>query len=99
MLLFSYGTLQLRDVQLTNFGRELEGSADALTGYKIQILPISNYANAVPTANPQDEINGTVFEVTEADLASADRYEEDANYQRTLVTLKSGKKAWVYLLP
>lgn len=99
MLLFSYGTLQETDVQVANFGRALEGQADALPGYTIQILPVSNYANAVPSPNPQDFITGTVFEVTEADLASADRYEEDANYQRTLVTLKSGKKAWVYLLP
>jgi len=28
--LFSYGTLQQREVQLANYGRELEGAADAL---------------------------------------------------------------------
>lgn len=99
MLLFSYGTLQQKAVQIANFGRELEGSEDALPGYTIQILPVSNYANAVPSANPQDEIAGTVFEVTDADLIAADKYEEDADYRRVLVTLRSSKEAWVYLLP
>jgi len=98
MLLFSYGTLQEKDVQIANFGRELEGQEDALPGYTIQILPVSNYANAVPSSNPQDSVAGTVFEVTDDDLTAADKYEEDADYQRILVTLRSGKQAWIYLL-
>lgn len=31
--LFSYGTLQLEQVQLDTFGRLLEGQADTLQGY------------------------------------------------------------------
>ena len=30
--LLSYGTLQQREVQLANYGRELEGEADVLRG-------------------------------------------------------------------
>ena len=33
VLLFSYGTLQLESVQLSSFGRRLEGEPDAMTGY------------------------------------------------------------------
>ena len=33
VLLFSYGTLQDKAVQLSNFGRELVGNADRMLGY------------------------------------------------------------------
>ena len=35
VLLFSYGTLQDKDVQMANFGRELTGHEDALPGYAL----------------------------------------------------------------
>jgi hypothetical protein len=40
VLLFSYGTLQKKNVQIANFGRELTGRADALPGYGCYLLPI-----------------------------------------------------------
>ena len=40
--LLSYGSLQQRDVQLANYGRELEGSADVLVGYQLVPLAISD---------------------------------------------------------
>lgn len=40
-------------------------------------------------------MRGTVFEVTEAELAAADRY-EPAGYKRVSARLASGKQAWVY---
>ena len=94
--LFSYGSLQEKDVQLDNFGRELTGRPDALPGY---ILTQSDYANAEPSADPNDAVQGTVFEVTDQDLAAADLYEGPARYQRVAVTLQSGTPAWVYIRP
>jgi gamma-glutamylcyclotransferase (GGCT)/AIG2-like uncharacterized protein YtfP len=49
------------------------------------------------TSDSQDSVSGTVFEITEQELASADQYEEDADYGRISVTLKSGDQAWVYV--
>jgi len=46
ILLFSYGTLQKRDVQIAIFGRELKGRADALSGYTRRIVPVRNKAAA-----------------------------------------------------
>jgi hypothetical protein len=40
-LLFSYGTLQDRAVQLANFQRELSGSSDSLPGYSTTLIVIS----------------------------------------------------------
>ena len=99
VLLFSYGTLQDKNVQIANFGRELTGREDALPGYIRGMVACgeSHYANAEPSFNPEDAVSGTVFEITEQELAAADEYEEDAEYRRILVTLRSGDRAWVYL--
>jgi gamma-glutamylcyclotransferase (GGCT)/AIG2-like uncharacterized protein YtfP len=106
--LFSYGSLQQKNVQLANFGRQLAGRPDALPGYARRLVPIldpsvvaatgeSHYANAEPSSDPADTVTGTVFEITEQELAAADRYEVPANYHRISVTLQSGTQAWVYV--
>ncbi len=46
MLLFAYGTLQDRAVQMANFGRELDGRPDSLTGYALLSIVIAD-ANVV----------------------------------------------------
>ncbi|MBK5511752.1 gamma-glutamylcyclotransferase [Pseudomonas sp. TH08] len=107
VLLFSYGTLQDRAVQLSNFGRELEGRADSLPGYKQQMVEITDPAVLATSGkthhpivqesgNAADEIVGTVFRITAEELAAADEYEV-ADYKRVSVLLKSGVDAWVYV--
>src|SRR5690242_13810373 len=108
VLLFAYGTLQKRNVQIASFGRELAGRDDALPGFTRHTVPIldpqaaawvgeSSYFNVEPSSRPEDFVPGTVYEITEQELAAADKYEEDAEYRRILVTLQSGDEAWVYL--
>jgi hypothetical protein len=107
-LLFSYGTLQQPGVQIVTFGRTLTGRADALPGFSTALVAISDptraaaagrshNVNAVPTGRDDDRLNGTVLEVTEAELAAADGYEAPDAYLRRLVTLASGVRAWVYV--
>jgi gamma-glutamylcyclotransferase (GGCT)/AIG2-like uncharacterized protein YtfP len=106
--LFSYGTLQIEEVQLSTFGRRLEGKSDILAGYRLTLIPIpdqtvvarsgeTHYRNIQFTGSATDLIEGTVFTVTEDELEQADVYEEDADYQRVMVQMKSGLNAWVYL--
>ena len=106
--LFSYGTLQLESVQIASFGRILKGHADAMTGYKLSYIEITDkevlakssqhfHPIAIPSANAADTVEGIVFEVTAADLLKADEYEVE-DYVRVEVELLSGKKAWVYVL-
>ena len=108
VLLFSYGTLQKKNVQIANFGRELTGREDVLPGYVRRMVAIadpkvaaligeSHYANAEPSSNPQDAVCGAVFQITEQELAAADKYEEAAEYRRISVKLRSGDQAWVYV--
>ena len=107
-LLFSYGTLQLDDVQRSTFGRLLEGNRDELPEFEPALVAIedpaivaatgrSHHANVVFNGRKDSRVPGTVFEVADAELAAADGYEESARYVRILVTLASGKRAWVYV--
>jgi gamma-glutamylcyclotransferase (GGCT)/AIG2-like uncharacterized protein YtfP len=105
--LFSYGTLQLEQVQLATFGRKLEGQADEMPGYSLTMLKIddpevvatsgkTHHPVVAYTGNSGDRVSGAVFAITPEELAHADDYEVDA-YRRDRVTLASGVSAWVYV--
>ena len=106
--LFSYGTLQQEEVQLATFGRRLHGDRDELPGFDPSLVRIedpaqaaaagrTHHANVVSNGRPESRVPGTVFDVTDAELAAADDYERPASYERVIVTLASGKDAWVYV--
>ena len=105
--LFSYGTLQQPEVQLANYGRLVEGQADALPGYILAQLTIENarvvalsgkrvHTIARHTGNPRDRVDGTVLFLTQAELDASDTYEVDA-YRRVEAQLESGRIAFVYV--
>lgn len=107
--LFSYGTLQQREVQLANYGRVLDGEADMLVGFHLAPLAITDprvievsgktvHTVARATGDPADRVPGMLFELTEEELAATDAYEVDA-YSRVEVMLQSGRSAWVYVGP
>ena len=94
--LFSYGTLQHEDVQLSTFGRKLEGEKDLLIGYEPSLVKIPDpevakrlhklhHDNVSKTGDDWSSVQGTVFEVTEAELAKADTFEAQYNYKRCLL--------------
>jgi gamma-glutamylcyclotransferase (GGCT)/AIG2-like uncharacterized protein YtfP len=105
--LFSYGTLQLDSVQMVSFGRLLQGQNDAMPRYRKDVVEITDpevirasgerfHPIVVPSEDPSDLVEGTVFRITPEELAAADRYEVSA-YKRIEVTLRSGLVAWVYV--
>jgi len=105
--LFTYGTLQLEEVQLATFGRRLEGRPDILIGYRLVKITIEDeefvaksgtaeHRNLQFTGSASDFVEGTVFSVTMAELEESDAYEPEG-YERVLVQLKSGANAWIYL--
>jgi hypothetical protein len=107
VLLFSYGTLRQENVQLASFGRILSGSPDALPGYASTMIEITDpevvaksgmkfHPMVVETGNLGDEVAGILFLITEAELAAADAYEV-SDYKRVQVSLRSGRRAWVYV--
>jgi gamma-glutamylcyclotransferase (GGCT)/AIG2-like uncharacterized protein YtfP len=105
--LFAYGTLQQKNVQHALFGRTLDGRKDVLPGYALSPLLITDpeviatsgtahHTIVRETGNPHDQIPGTVFRITQAELAAADAYEV-ADCKRIAVRLASGIKAFVYV--
>jgi len=107
VLLFSYGTLQDKAVQLASFGRELQGRTDALVGFRedwVEITDAAVLASSGKTHHPivqssgvdTDRVAGTVFEITPSELLAADAYEV-SDYTRVSVRLQSGLQAWVYV--
>jgi gamma-glutamylcyclotransferase (GGCT)/AIG2-like uncharacterized protein YtfP len=106
VLLFSYGTLQDEAVQIATFGRVLHGEPDELVGFEQSLREVEDPAFVAAsgqayhrivtfTGAPDRRVKGTVFEVTDAELVEADRY-EPAGYTRVATVLASGKRAWVY---
>jgi gamma-glutamylcyclotransferase (GGCT)/AIG2-like uncharacterized protein YtfP len=82
-------------VQLATFGRRLGGEADELAGVEPSVA--GPHANLSFDAPGDRRVSGMVFDVTDAELAAADDYERAANYTRRMVTLVSGRRAWVYV--
>ena len=107
-LIFSYGTLQQENVQLSTFGRLLEGHRDELLRFEQALVRIedpqvaatlgkTHHANAKFNGNEDSCVPGTVFEITDAELASVDGYEAPFFYKRVTAVLGSGQCAWVYV--
>ena len=107
--LFSYGTLQVREVQLAKYGRLLEGAPDALLGYRLEVLPdrdrdavrisgTKTHKVVRPTGDLSDRVPGVVFLLTEEELGATDQY-EGSDYGRAELTLESGRRAFVYIEP
>ena len=94
-------------MQLATFGRLLRGQPDALVGFEQAMVLIedpqvvatsgkTHHPIVRPSADPASRVPGTVFEVTDAEIYSADEYEVSA-YRRIAVQLASGAQAWVYV--
>ena len=104
--LFAYGTLQTEAVQISVFGRRLEGQPDALAGYSLTMIQVQDqsflaHSGAVQrslqhTGNALDVVEGSVLSLTPQEIERADAY-EPAEYKRVQVRLRSGLNAWIYL--
>ena len=106
--LFSYGSLQQPHVQVSTFGRLLDGHHDELPGFEPSTVAIedpavvtargrTHHANALFNGRPDSRIAGMAFDVTDAELAAADEYERRDGYVRIWATLASGQETWLYV--
>ena len=95
-------------MQRSTFGRRLQGQTDELIGFERSFVRIedpevlastgkTHHANVTFNGRQDTRVRGTVFEVTEAELAAADEYEGRDAYKRIAVILASGNQAWVYV--
>ena len=96
--------LRQSEVQFDRFGRVLNGQPDALPGFRVEFITITDsevvatsdsdrHPLVIASDDPEDAVEGLVFEITDAELAAADAFEVD-DYARQEVRLRSGTKAW-----
>ncbi len=90
-----------------NIRTHFAGKKDVLSGYELNMLEITDpevlrksgqkYHPVLEfSGNADDEIEGVLFEVTEAEILQADEYEVD-DYQRIETVFKSGNKGFIYV--
>jgi hypothetical protein len=107
-LLFSYGTLRHDAVQVSTFGRRLDGEPDELVGFELSTFVVEDPAFVAESGSashaivkwngrPESRVRGMALVVTDEELARADAY-EPAGYTRIEAALASGRRAWVYAL-
>ncbi|KQM83667.1 gamma-glutamylcyclotransferase family protein [Agromyces sp. Leaf222] len=103
---FSYGTLRQAAVQTALYGREVPTTADALPGFRLDWLRITDAAVIATSGSDRhpilrrgsahDAVEGAFLELTDDELSATDAYEVD-DYVRRAVVLASGLEAWAYL--
>lgn len=106
-LVFSYGALQLAELQRSILGRVFSAEDDILSGFTLdysdaadlrfaELTETSRHAIIRRTGDERDKIIGKVYRFTEDELDAADQFEV-LMYHREQVVLASGRTAWVYL--
>jgi gamma-glutamylcyclotransferase (GGCT)/AIG2-like uncharacterized protein YtfP len=94
-LLFVYGTLMLPEIQLAVFGRMIKGQKDQLNGFSKKMINIEDEEYPVVFRKDDEFVEGMVLEISNEELIKADIYETEV-YERSIVNLASGQKAFVY---
>jgi len=107
-LLFSYGTLQDPQVQLSTVARLLDGDRDELVEYELSSVRIddpevvaqlgrTHHANVTFNGNGDSRVAGTALRVTNDELARFDEFEAAFSYERITARLASGRETFVYV--
>ena len=95
-------------MQLSTFGRRLDGQRDELLGFEPSSVRIedpqlvaasgnTHHANVTFNGSERSRVPGMVFEITDAELVRVDEYEAAFLYERVVAALASGRQAWVYV--
>jgi gamma-glutamylcyclotransferase (GGCT)/AIG2-like uncharacterized protein YtfP len=106
--IFSYGSLQQEAVQISAYGRVVQGEPDALLDCVLTLIEVpklhkaassglTHYKNVESSPGSGSRVSGTVFEISAQELAVTDAYEQESDYVRVGAVLASGRSAWVYV--
>ncbi|MBC2838536.1 gamma-glutamylcyclotransferase family protein [Robiginitalea sp. SC105] len=95
--LFVYGTLTDPHISEQVFGGLPPYTRDSLEGFeKLEASVAGQYPEVIPCGKEGTAVAGMLLEVSQEELRRADLYETDL-YYRKILSLKSGRQAWVYL--
>lgn len=106
-LVFSYGALQIEELQRSILGRVFPPESDILPGFTADYAEMADprfaeltgssvHAVLRRTDDPRDKVTGVVYHLTPDELDAADQFEV-VMFRREQAVLASGRTAWVYL--
>ena len=105
-LVFSYGTLRLPSVQAALFGGPVPMVDDALVGWRLDEVEITDPAVIAASGTDRhlilrpggtgDLVAGAVLTVDDAGLEAVDDYEVD-DYVRVMASTIAGREVWVFV--
>lgn len=104
---FSYGALARPDFQRSLFGEIVPAETAKVRGFRLErvaihaedLLPTDREpfrSVAVPAADQNSVVDGFVIRLSPAQIKLADEFEAP-EYQRGVVGLEDGSRAWMYL--
>ena len=95
--IFAYGTLKTAKIRKALLNRVVPSDKDTLSGFTLEKIYLDGIRYPIAVMDPfnKNQIHGEVFKVTLKEIQIIDDYESDA-YQRIIVNLNSGRKAWIY---
>lgn len=94
--LFTYGTLQIKDVQKWLWGEEKEGTPARLEGFKT--ITNGQIPFMFPTNDKSDVIDGQVYEINYDQIINTNHYEGPAYRLVGNIKTADGNTVWAYLL-
>jgi gamma-glutamyl AIG2-like cyclotransferase len=101
-LLFSYGAFGDDGLRDGVVGRSIKGEPDQLLRFELSDVEVEgprglHYPNLMYSGRNDSRVKGMVFNVSESELAAADKFATSAGYKRQPEELASGRLAWVYV--
>jgi gamma-glutamylcyclotransferase (GGCT)/AIG2-like uncharacterized protein YtfP len=99
ILLFSYGTLRDKEVQLEEFGVnfEIESDIEEISGYDMSEINIDgNFYNILVEGKNESTIKGSIVHIPDDMIHLVDDY-EGKPYKRISVKTISGRDCMIYV--
>ena len=94
--LFVYGTLRFPKYQREAFGKSFKGEKAIAINFQKLRIRVDGKRYWIISPFKRKSVRGLKLTISEKDLKIADVYEHSM-YQRRLVHLKDGAKAWAYV--
>jgi gamma-glutamylcyclotransferase (GGCT)/AIG2-like uncharacterized protein YtfP len=89
--------MQTSERQMQVLGRTITGRQDILKGFKLIEKQGIDAPFAVKSTDPENVVEGTLYNISFVDLFHLDEYEQQFNTTRIKAELESGMMAWIYI--
>lgn len=97
MILFSYGTLQNKNIQEREFGQTFKKlGSDSVVGFGLKSIKIESEFYPIATYKKSSNIPGSILEIPDILVYKVDMY-EGHGYKRIMVKTSGGISCYMYV--